>query len=182
MLRRENFKAKQDRDRARILNFLKSRSGGRDTKTTSRITNNKHHPMSLTVRKTLEFLRKNRSSSSLRGNALRHLHQQIRILKQSISIRRNRQRGLRLLLKMARLHNSMFSTNERIKTSTTHSTLKLKTLEKIISSLLKALNWNKSKVASLWSGIHQFHEGECCLEDDNALNLWNSERRNLIFF
>ena len=160
------------------MKFLKSRSGGR---VSSRVTNNKHHPMSLTVRKTLEFLRKGRSSSSLRGNALRHLHQQIRILKQSISIRRNRQRGLRLLLKMARLHNSMFSTNERIKT-TTHSTLKLKTLERIISSLLQSLNWNKSKVASLWSGIHQFHEGECCLEDNNALNLWNSERRNLVFF
>ena len=152
-------------------------------KTTSRLMNNKHHPMSLTVRKTLEFLRKNRSSSSLRGNALRHLHQQIRILKQSISIRRNRQRGLRLLLKMAHLHNSMFSRNEKKLKISQFSTLKLESLERIISNLLQSLNWSKSKIASLWSGIHQFHEGEeRRWENDNALNLWNSERRNLVLF
>ena len=189
ILRRKNLRAKQYsariRDRARILNFLKCRSGMRNIKTTG-MTTRKHYPMSLTVRKTLQFLRKGRPSSCLRGNALRHLHQQIRILKQSISIRRNRQRGLCLLLHMARLHNSMFSRHrarkEKNNTLKSHSLLTLKTLELVISNLLQSLNWSKSKIASLWCGIHQCHEVDESLGNTNdILSLWNSERRNLLF-
>jgi hypothetical protein len=195
ILRRKNFEAKQSRakirNKYRLLNFLQRKRAAASTSSSTA-----KPPMSFKVLQMLRFLRK---SSIRRGNTLRRLHQRIRTLKQSISMSRNRQRGLKLLLNMARLHRRSSSSDDANgsviqQQQQQRSKLKLKTLERIIKSLLESLNWSASKIALLWSGIHKFHEDSSSSYDadgiakitgggdsESLLKCWDTQRRQLLF-